>query len=173
MIGLQLGVSKNSVISRVHRQKLPGRPSPIQPPNLDKQPRRAGRVTLDVAPAAHARAVGVNVFRRAGWRAVGVADIRTLEPLYRADVPPASLPIVGQALPIPAGVYPPARTCQWIEGEDRPFTSDRMCGARSETGYSWCPAHKARVFWTAKSRDEPAQEPARSGRVAMNTRSWA
>lgn len=47
---------------------------------------------------------------------------------------------------------PPARTCQWIEGEGEPFGLPSFCNAPSVAGRSYCAHHASRVFRGADVR---------------------
>lgn len=47
---------------------------------------------------------------------------------------------------LPPTPVAPARTCQWIEGDVRRVW--QFCGAPSMPGFSWCRAHKRRVYQT-------------------------
>jgi hypothetical protein len=117
----------------------------------------------------HARAVGVQIWRKA--QTVVVANPVTMEPIFAGDFGPSIRMVRRDRLPIPVGVYGPARECQWPTSDGRPWT---FCGCRSVPGRSYCAEHVKMAFKTVQElRDEPAHEPTVGGRVAMNTRSWA
>jgi hypothetical protein len=52
---------------------------------------------------------------------------------------------------------PPARGCQWIEGEPSGDDSCK-CLKPSKTGFDWCEEHFKRVYMPAKSKLLPAAE---------------
>jgi GcrA cell cycle regulator len=172
-IGDQLGVTHNSVISRARRIKLQPRQSPIirTGPAPQAKPRVRPPAVNSAAAVEHARAVGVQVWRKPHALPV-VANPITLEPIFPDDFERSAIRMVRRdRLPIPVGVYGPARECQWPTSDGRPW---RFCGCASVPGRSYCAEHVKMAFKTVQElRDEPAHEPTVGGRVAMNTRSWA
>lgn len=120
-IGAVLGCSKNAVVGKAHRLKLPGRPSPIvrgvarKPP-----PPRKGRVA-------------------------------TLPPLATQSAPVAAPRPAIAAPPLPRPVPVASRTrlpCCWPIGTPR--TPDfRFCDAPVADGGSYCVAHRAVAYTKA------------------------
>jgi hypothetical protein len=43
------------------------------------------------------------------------------------------------------------RGCRWIAGEATPLRAGMFCGAPTEPGSAWCPAHR-KIVWTASRR---------------------
>jgi len=131
-IGLALDRSPASVIGKIHRMKLPPRPSPIRPAGSgrpqavrwrqipDPGKRTLPSLTESARPAPRALA------QTPAWR----------------DTPPA--PREPPAPRIrhypPAGALRPAHSCQWPIGEPGTPTF-RMCSAPSETGRPYCSPH--------------------------------
>lgn len=130
-IAAELGTTKNSVLGKAHRLRLPARANPVpRPPGgWVKPPPKPDRVGIK-RPAGHAAV-------RDTFEALGLT-------IYRARVPPSA------ALPIPRGSIGPARTCQWTDSNRAPW---EWCGAPSLDGYSWCAAHKRVVFPPREARD--------------------
>ena len=134
LIGTMMGeITKNAVLGRAHRLKLPPRAVSLRPANPNKQPKRAPKVTIEMIPP----------------KSRIVADTRTMEPAPRwheaVDEPLPARVNRTERLPISIGAVGRARECQWIEGDGKPW---HMCGAPSQDGYSWCPAHKAMAFFS-------------------------
>lgn len=115
-----LGCTKNQVIGKAHRLQLPARPNPVQRTYDTGKPRRP----------ANAIQKPQNKPIRETLNALGVA-------IYRPRLPPSA------RLPVPVGLHPPHRRCQFAINDCRPW---RFCDAPSVTGYSWCAEHKAIVF---------------------------
>lgn len=121
-IGRRLGTSKNAVISKANRLRLPSRPSPIVRgyPSRPRGPRKSGAVTLAPLPAAAPRPVVVPVERV------------------------APEPVVVRPRRLARG------TCCWPEGEPR-SAGFRFCGAPRElradgTERPYCAAHAGRAY---------------------------
>jgi hypothetical protein len=133
LIGSMMDTTHNAVVGRARRLKLPGRGSPLKAPNPNKPPKRAGKVTLPGSAGiiVQTQTVAVNTLTH---EVASFADWTNTGRIAKRD-----------RLPIPVGPYGPARECQWIEGDGKPW---HMCGAQSQEGYSWCPEHKARAFFS-------------------------
>lgn len=145
-IGRRAGLSKNSVVSFVHRRGLPLRGSPIKP--LSEE---------EIATRRDMRASG------ATWAEIGRAIGRDAESLRRgarknperfpapAQRPRTTLPslIVRAPKKAPAPlprIFPPARECLYLHGETPPF---RQCGAPVVTNrwpYVYCADHLAQCL---------------------------
>jgi len=120
-IGRQLDVTKNAVIGRKNRLGLVSRGSPIKGGPVVKPKRKPAPIALPVLVSA-----------------------KINPPLPPHPTPPVHWrPVVRAPLPIPRGAIGPARTCQWTDCARAPWL---MCDAPTTAGYSWCAAHKARVF---------------------------
>lgn len=110
-----MGCSKNAVVGKAHRMKLPGRPSPIH--------RASGAAPRPPAP----RAVPPPILRPVTSRPV------TSRP---APPPAAPAPPAAMAVPRPS----PVRSCCWPEGE--PGTpAFRFCGDPTSPGRPYCAPH--------------------------------
>jgi GcrA cell cycle regulator len=145
-IGLAMGKTKNSVVGRVHRLKLPPRPSPIREAGsarvTSSPPARGSSRPGRVAPSDPAADSGQSP---ATGRGPSAADPARVAP----SVPkPASGRLSGSAAPMRAsGIH---LTCQYIAGEARGAETvfcgkpvgQRLDGSRS----SYCPAHHARCL---------------------------
>ena len=110
-IGRRLGVSKNSVVGKVHRLDLPGRPSPIRPPGSGT-PR----------PRPHPRPPRL-------------ADIMPLRSVPPEPVQPR--PAIAPRIDPPVlGTLP----CCWPIGQPK-TASFRFCDQPNEAGKPYCPEH--------------------------------
>lgn len=160
-IGQVLGVSKNAVVGRAHRIKLPGRPSPIKPAKTAAEQAKAA--------AARRRRSGV----RAGTRRHATASAEQLA--RRAEVPsPPIKKARQQKSPSPERLanalgldrrprdatrqFPTA--CQWPVG-DHIKDPDWRCGADlarpADARCSYCQEHEDIAFDRhAKSPKEEA-----------------
>jgi GcrA cell cycle regulator len=122
-IGRELGVSKNAVVGKAHRLKLPPRPSPIRighrvGSDVDRSPSRAGRP------------VGLPALARKTAVVFAPLTVTASPKLAVAEVTPR-----------------PARTttlgthqCSWPIGE--PGTAAfHFCAQHAEAGRPYCPQH--------------------------------
>lgn len=175
-IGQAMGRTKNAVVGRVHRLRLPSRPNPVQQP---KKPRRMPRGAAALAQAKRnsemARAATPRVYARQGG---GLASAHS-HPL----VLPAAQPIAAGASPVadpgrsgPAGKataslasgvflpdLPPAlaqprpavfsgmRRCRWPLWADDARPSHEYCGEAIARG-AYCAAHGA-LAYTGRALD--------------------
>lgn len=138
-IGAAMGVTKNAVVGRAHRLKLPPRPSPIR---SGEGPAKGG-ITSQAAAAMGPRG--------------GAAGLRRKLAESKAAEPAAPAPAV---MPKPRVVaLSPVRTCQWIEGPAA-GAATVFCGAVARQDSSYCPAHHARCF---TARVGPASGAAGAG----------
>lgn len=142
-IGLRLGISKNSVVGKAHREGFPGRPSPIRrikdgaPPRA-RAPRRLNLSAGTLEP---------------------LASIAGPEPTIAAP-PPAPRRIVRQ--PPKRAVTPPQPrpygrvvTCCWPIGE--PGTKAfRLCDGASDPGKPYCSDHCKLAYVRVQDRREDA-----------------
>lgn len=118
-IGVQMGISKNSVVGKVHRLKLPSRPSPIQPRSEPKAKRAPKQTLPPVKP----------------------------EQIVKEEPKPAV--VARQVEPVKKPVAAPRviadRPCQWPFG-DPGETGFRFCGCPSERGRPYCAEHVAVAY---------------------------
>ena len=173
-IGRRLGVTKNAVIGRAHRLKLPPRPSPLG---------RGGKrmSTQEIAEARRLRALGWTQRRvgaHLGWslKAIKAHTTAPAKPPKTAKVVPAPapkhappplppLPLFVAPPPAPRPVIPPralatagtatfgsVRTCQWIDGDVRGEWG--WCGSAAEKGRSWCAGHLRRVYVSVRAEGQ-------------------
>lgn len=127
-IGGRLGFTKNAIVSQKRGMGLAVRASPI---------------IRDPSSAAPPPAVPRPVF--------------ALPVLFRETVSvPVVRSMVARPEPRPAPPQPridAARTCQYIAGKGRPWTT---CGKPAVLGKSWCPCHYGIVFITKRDRRDVA-----------------
>jgi|SRR5690554_988377 len=124
-IGKQLGVSKNAVVGKAHRLKLPARPSPIRRKAKSTTPARKPAPTLSPTTATTAP----------------------------AEAP--SVPIKEEPKPRPPMVrtreLPSPRKCQWPIGD--PTKPDfHFCGAEAVPSKPYCEEHCA-IAYVVKTRE--------------------
>lgn len=117
-IGRELGVSKNAVVGKAHRLKLPSRPSPIK-----RQPGGPRRRSTPRPKAARRKAAKPKSGPRLRSRPAPVAP----RPVMRLD--------------------PKGSKCLWPIGDpgDPDF---HFCGEISVEGKPYCPDHCARAYIT-------------------------
>lgn len=144
-IGAAMAISKNAVIGRAHRLRLPPRASPI------KSPRAASRTSLATPRPPVGRKVALTSRPAARIRA------RLAGAIGRHTRPSeARQPGVSRPPRLPLGGGEPYRTCQfplWPHDLPRPPRPALFCGAPvAALGCSWCADHH-RVVWR---RDPPA-----------------
>jgi len=164
VIGLKFGCSKNSVVGKVHRLKLPSRLNPIAQvygPPLPRKVRAETAIDLPPLPGRmtmHKTTVFVGrlakskeeVFVRVERRADANRDfpLDRIMPISRRDEKISETP----ALPI----FRPIRArnaCQFITSDDRPW---RFCDAVAEAGDSYCTQH--RVVCRVPTRAQKEQQ---------------
>ncbi len=128
-IGRRMGISKNAVVGKAHRLRLPARPSPIQtrvagserqarPPRL---PKPAPSSTLQPLPSAAGRG----------------------GPMRPVEAPPA---------PLPVRSGPSGRPCCWPLG-DPGQPGFRFCGDGTAPGRPYCPEHAGLAYLPRATRD--------------------
>jgi hypothetical protein len=146
-----LGVSKNSVVGKVHRLDLPPRPLPAALEGVKNKPRATGAPRL--------RATGVGGFQVAPVAHHNLAEA-SAQPGPRAAAASAHLPFLPVATSAAEASRPrpqlfPVRGCQfpmWGDKERLLGEEPRFCDAparRNEEGRqdsAYCPAHHARCF---------------------------
>jgi hypothetical protein len=164
-IGNKLGVSKNSVVGKVHRLKLDARPLPAALEGVKNKPRATGAPRL--------RATGVGGFHVAPVAHHNLAEA-SAQPGPRAAAASAHvsfLPVVNSAAGAskPRPQLFPVRGCQfpmWGDKERLLGEEPRFCDSparRNEEGRqdsAYCPAHHARCFSKrGAAEDEVRQKP--------------
>lgn len=154
-IARRMGLTKNSVIGRAHRLRLPGRASPIRTgcagaPKVRRAKRPGGAAAVLFATRSQRDAVG----------GAAEAEVRPTAPAETAatprpgpSVPRAAAHGVAHGVPAPAsqraGTPLGARSCQfpmWPDGAVRGHPAfGWICGKPSARG-SYCAAHAERCF---------------------------
>jgi len=127
-IGLQLGVTKNSVIGFAHRWKLVPRGSPIIRTGPTK-PRKVAAPRKPPSPKPQVRIVR--------------PDPPAAAP--PPELPPAVPPLSPHVRPV---VFPSVRTCQYPLGDDKPFV---FCGKPTVENGPYCEACR-RICWVIPPR---------------------
>ncbi len=121
-------VTKGQVMGKVQRMGLPTRKNEQRKPDVKRRPPR--RIFAPPLPALPSEKAPL--------------EARIVEAKARAVV---ILPFPVMPEPIATRRAPSARTCEWIEGDARPWPK---CGAPAaivdERIYSWCEHHCRRVF---------------------------
>jgi GcrA cell cycle regulator len=138
IIGERLGISKNAVVGKAHRLKLPPRPSPIKRGGTTSgKPRRARKAAQGPRrTAALARSESV---RQETPRRQGRAEASPRPPMSRSYRHYADS---GQG-------------CLWPIGD--PGTPEfHFCGATRAEGRPYCEEHVARAYITRKNGSEAA-----------------
>lgn len=131
-IARQLGLSKNGVVGKAHRLKLPGRPSPInmRGQRLSPMERRAQKLAAALVECRPPRAEEPQALPTAA------------EPAYRLRW---------------GRPRPKARiaACQFIEADKEHYTDADKCGAAALEHSAYCAHHHARC-WRIVPRKEAA-----------------
>ena len=132
-IGRRMGITKNTVIGKVHRLKLSGRPSPIRTAPGPRAPR-----TKRIAPRGQP------------------TQPPTIQQPLVAAAPRAPTPPARPAAPPPLALQT-CGTCQWPVGEPR-APGFRLCEGPALSGRPYCETHcrtayvrPARVLATASA----------------------
>lgn len=110
-IGRRMGRSKNSVVGKVHRLHLVGRPSPI-PFSSSTRPRPVRRVTVVSLPPL----------------------LALLDDPILLTTPPRERPAPKPVVEVPRVMRESNRQCEWLFG-DKPF---KRCTNKAVFGYSYC-----------------------------------
>lgn len=165
-IGKQLGVSKNAVVGKAHRLKLPPRPSPIR--KGTRPPVRRMAVLPKTLPISHVRATPAAApvqravperpapERLASERPTVERSIgRMAERLAQERVPLASARASSAAGTTRRAAARGIKSCLWPIGD--PGSSDfRFCNAEVVPGKSYCAEHCARAYITKSRADSEA-----------------
>jgi len=124
-IGIRIGRTKSAAIGRARRLNLVPRPSPLPGAPKPRAVQAASKLQREPpSPEPQARIVR--------------PDPPAAAP--PPELPPAAPPLSPQVRPV---VFPSVRTCQWIDGADRPWT---MCGAETIPGCPYCRPHRDRAW---------------------------
>jgi GcrA cell cycle regulator len=149
----RIGRTKNAVIGRVHRLKLPPRPSPICGPvkPIDMSELQALR------EAGHSIAVLAKRFNASKNRISELLGLRVAPQMVRAEHTEAPVPLtvvpslppepLARLLPLawfasPVTVADNPRQCRWLEG-DAPFL---QCADVRDGARSYCRQHCKRAY---------------------------
>ncbi|MDX1710102.1 MAG: GcrA family cell cycle regulator [Rhodovibrionaceae bacterium] len=137
IIGERLGISKNAVVGKAHRLKLPSRPSPIKRGGTGSKPRRARKTTQ--GPRRSAALARSEAVRQETPRRQVRQEASPRPPMSRAYRHSADL---GQG-------------CLWPIGD--PGQPDfHFCGAKRAEGRPYCDEHVARAYISRKNGSEAA-----------------
>ena len=132
VIGKRLGVSKNAVVGKAHRLKLPARPSPIRRQSKSPTPVRKPAPALTKPPAA---------------------PVSAPAPAAREEV--RRPPMIRPRQPVTPRQQPSPRQCQWPIGD--PTKPDfHFCGEAAVPSKPYCGEHCS-VAYVIKSRDRSSQ----------------
>lgn len=166
-IGKQLGVSKNAVVGKAHRLKLPPRPSPIR--KGTRPPVRRMAVLPKTLPISHVRATPAAAPQAAESPATAAPPERAAperpaversigrmaERLAQERVPLASARAGSAAGTTRRAAARGIKSCLWPIGD--PGSSDfRFCNAEVVPGKSYCAEHCARAYITKSRADSEA-----------------
>jgi GcrA cell cycle regulator len=163
-----LGVSKNSVVGKVHRLDLPPRPLPAALEGVKNKPRR-------LLVPARLGATGVGGFQMAPVAHHNLAEA-SAQSGPRAAAATAHLPFLPVATSAAEASRPrsqlfPVQGCQfpmWADKEKLLGEEPRFCDAparRNEEGRqdsAYCPAHHARCFSKRGAAEDEVREKPKS-----------
>ncbi|HKY94918.1 MAG TPA: GcrA family cell cycle regulator [Kiloniellales bacterium] len=142
-IGRQLGVSKNAVVGKAHRLKLPARPSPIR-----KGARPPVR-RMAVLPKPFAMPVRRHHARPS--QALAELTEKAEAPAAAAERPAAPPPLVQPTRRVARGI----KACLWPIG-DPGEANFHFCGAEVVPGKSYCSEHCQRAYIHKSRADSEA-----------------
>lgn len=168
-IGKRLGMSKNAVVGKAHRLKLPSRPSPIkhtaalQPPQTGgtggKAPKAAGaaRASKTARGATAARSAPAARSPGAGDAAATAGDTKLVQ-RRQAAVRAVTGARGREPAPTAGETGGRSKGCLWPIGD--PGDSDfHFCGEEPLPGKPYCAEHAARAYITrTRERDRDRQE---------------
>lgn len=140
-IGRALGISKNSVVGKVHRLHLPSRPSPIRRGEGVAKP---ASVRLKLPAGGSDSRRGSKALRGDTLGALGAAPAAVaafVSPAPRAALPDWSAPRAA----LPAASQRKSAPCCWPIGDPR-AKGFRFCEAAGVPGRSYCAEHEA-IAW--------------------------
>ena len=151
-IGRRLGVSKNSVVGKVHRLQLDGRPSPIKKKS-DSTPKPVKQTIAQTPPKAEKPAP----------KPEPVA--KTIEPAPKPIIKEKASFIQEREMttPIICGAHPKNKdgkvtltnldnhTCRWPIGDPKD-ENFHFCGKKARIGQTYCDEHSAIAYVKAGKR---------------------
>ncbi len=173
LIASEMNTTKNAIVGKAHRLRLPSRPSPIRrkDPVIADRNRKilADSERGDTAEAIAARYgvmphVVYYVRHAARNRGKMAAPVATLPPLASLSGPaprPITQPnhpsstVAARLAPPPARPYGRVVSCAWPIG-DPGTRSFRFCDASSEPGRPYCGEHCAKAFVRTRKMEEAA-----------------
>jgi GcrA cell cycle regulator len=127
VIGKKLGISKNAVVGKAHRLKLPSRPSPIRKGSGSAPRRRSAIFAKPLIEAA--------------------APLPPEDPEVASEATPAVEPPRSSGKRTSAG----QQSCAWPIGD--PATADfHFCGEATAPGKPYCRAH-CELAYVSKTRE--------------------
>lgn len=145
-IGKQLGVSKNAVVGKAHRLKLPARPSPIRKGTRPPVRRMAVLPKPLAAPVIRQAPTPAPSPQARSVPAPGIAPAA------------ARTPASGRAVaagPARRAAARGAKSCLWPIGD--PGSNDfHFCGEEAVPGKSYCAEHCAKAYITKSRSDSEA-----------------
>ena len=163
-IGNELGVSKNSVVGKVHRLKLDARPLPAALEGVKNKPRAAftrlratGVGGFQVATVAHQSLMGVDAPSSGPSAAATAAHVSFLPVANSAAETSRSRP---QLFPVRGCQFPMWGDKERLLGEEPLFCdapARRNKEGRQDSAY--CPAHHARCFFSKRGAAEDDARP--------------
>lgn len=166
-IGKQLGISKNAVVGKAHRLKLPSRPSPIRKQEAGTStPARKRSESLAMPARSEDSGEQAETVPQAPAQASQDGTASTAPPPRTAEMPqPAKArtpranapkrpePVTRKLPQVEAGVS--NRTCQWPIGD--PSQPDfHFCESPAAPGRPYCAEHCAMAYIT-RSKDKGSE----------------
>ncbi|MGB6080258.1 MAG: GcrA family cell cycle regulator [Xanthobacteraceae bacterium] len=133
--------SRNAVIGRAQRLKLPARKSPIKPKPAAVVPTMKSTDRLRVAPGAQVQAINRGPKMKADPFKGRTADVVSLRKI-----------IVELVMFV---------ECHWADDEPNAAGETTFCGHRTCDGSNWCEAHQ-KIAW------QPRQTPAKQNPLYRN-----
>ena len=123
-IGRRMDTTKNAIVGKAHRLKLPARPSPIRAVS-PQRPKSTARIKPSVPALA--------------------ALLPAVSPFVELPPVPVPTPEPPPVRPAPLAATRRPSTCQWPIGEPG-RTGFRLCGDESVAGRPYCSAHCGRAY---------------------------
>jgi len=142
-IAKRLGVSKNSIVGKIHRLKLPGRPSPIKKEEKDTK--------------TPAKKLFEKVKEKFSKKTKDAPDIEPEKPVTTQVEVEVAIPETVSVMPTPevqeereAEVLVKLtdldnHTCRWPIGDPKD-ENFHFCGKKIKTGQTYCDEHSAIAF---------------------------
>lgn len=146
-IGRRLNVSKNSIVGKVHRLGLSGRPSPIKRKNPETEAQKPKAEKPKVAPAPKE----VKTEKKVKPAPVKAVVIDKPEPIEAKEPEIKFVPIIKEEkTPSKAGqnvslVELDNHTCRWPIGDPKD-ENFHFCGNKVRVGQTYCDEHAAIAY---------------------------